>query len=134
MSKSRMTLVAVVTAFAVMLVGGVGTAAAQNATKPASQVVKMSGTAKNGKKFKGTYAIKRFTTRGGKVYAVGQLKGRLKGRNVKRSGVRVPATLVRHAQAGASQITLPPNPAAGACTVLDLNLEPITLNLLGLVV
>ena len=129
MSKSRMTLVAVVTAFATMLVGGVGTAAAQNATTKASQVVEMTGTAKNGKKFSGTYTIKRFTTSGGKVYAVGQLKGRLKGRNVKRSGVRIPASVVRQAGASASQL---PNPTQGACQILNLVLEPIELNLLGL--
>ena len=42
----------------------------------------MTGTAKNGKKFTGTYTIQRFASKGGKVYAVGTLKGRLKGRNV----------------------------------------------------
>ena len=40
----------------------------------------MTGTAKNGKKFNGTYTIKRFTHSGSKLYAVGTLKGRLKGR------------------------------------------------------
>ena len=89
----------------------------------------MTGTAKNGKKFKGTYAIDRFTSRGGKLYAVGTLKGKLKGRNVKRSNVRIPATLARHESAGASQL---PNPTPGACQVLDLVLNPIDLNLLGL--
>jgi hypothetical protein len=124
-----MTLIAAVTAFAVMLVGGAGTAAAQDATTKASKVVAMKGTAKNGKKFNGTFTIRRFTQSGGKVYAVGQLKGKLKGRNVKRNGVRIPAEVVRHEGATASQL---PNPTQGACQILDLVLQPIELNLLGL--
>src|SRR5215217_4952839 len=128
MSKSRMTLIAAVAAFAVMLVGGVGTAAAQEPVK-ASQIVDITGTAKNGKKFTGTYTIKRFTQSGGKVYAVGTLKGKLKNRKVKRSNVRIPASLQRHQGATASQL---PNPTPGACQILDLVLEPIDLNLLGL--
>ena len=124
MKKSRTLLLAAVTALAVMLVGGVGPAAAQ--TKPATQVVSMTGKAKNGKTFKGTYAIDRFIRRGGQTYAVGTLKGRLKGRRVTRENVRIPANLTRAAQA--SQIT----PTPGACQILNLNLPPIDLNLLGL--
>jgi hypothetical protein len=133
-----MTLIAAVAAFAVMLVGGAGTAAAQDATTKASKVVAMTGTAKNGKKFNGTFTIKRFTQSGGKVYAVGQLKGKLKGRNVKRNGVRVPATLASQAAAQSSQgqpnppIGDPIPPTANACTILRLDLGAINLNLLGL--
>src|SRR5215210_2338248 len=102
MSKSRMTLIAAVAAFAVMLVGGAGTAAAQS-VPDATQVVPMTGTAKNGKTFKGTYTIKRFTSRGDQVYAVGTLKGRLKNRRVTRRNVKVPATLTSQPTATASQ-------------------------------
>ena len=49
MKKSRTLLLAAVTALAVMLVGGAGPAAAQ--TKPATQVVSMTGKATNGKTF-----------------------------------------------------------------------------------
>jgi hypothetical protein len=129
MSKSRMTVLGAVAAFALLLVGGAGPAAAQTSGTPFTKVVKMTATAKNGKKFNGTYTIKRFTQSGGKLYAVGTLKGRLKGRRVTRSGVRIPAALERHQQAGASQL---PNPTPGACQVLDLVLQPIDLNLLGL--
>ena len=135
MTKSRMAVLGAVAAFALLLVGGAGPAAAQTEGTPLTQVVKMTGTAKNGKKFTGTYAIDRFTSRGGKVYAVGTLKGKLKGRNVKRSNVRIPATLARHETAGAAQIPgAPPNPLPNACQILDLELQPITLNLLGLLV
>jgi hypothetical protein len=131
MTKSRMAVLAAVAAFAVLLVGGAGpAAAAQTATKPLSQVVKMTATAKNGKKFTGTYTISRFASRGGKVFAVGTLNGRLKGHRVTRSNVRIPAKIARHQSAGASQ--LPPNPTPGACQILDLTLQPINLNLLGL--
>lgn len=129
MTKSRIAVLGAVAAFALLLVGGAGPAAAQTTGTPLTQVVEMTGTAKNGKKFTGTYTISRFTQSGGKVYAVGTLKGKLKGRSVKRSGVRIPATLARHQTAGASQL---PNPTAGACQILDLVLQPIELNLLGL--
>ena len=129
MTKSRMTILAAVAALTLLLVGGAGPAAAQSSGTPLTRVVKMTGTAKNGKKFTGTYTIQRFTSKGGKVFAVGTVKGKLKGRSVKRRNVRVPATLARHQTAGAAQ--LPPNPTAGACQVLDLELNPIDLNLLG---
>jgi len=126
MSKSRMVLAAAVAALAVMLIGGAGPAAAQTSTTPLTKTVKMTGTAKNGKKFKGTYTIKRFTHRGSKLYAVGTLKGRLKGRRVTKNNVRVPASLARPASAA----QIPPTP--NACQILNLTLQPIDLNLLGL--
>jgi hypothetical protein len=125
MQKSRMAVLGAVAAFALLLVGGAGPAAAQAQAAPLTKVVKMTGTAKGGKKFTGTYTISRFTQSGGKIYAVGTLKGKLKGRNVKRSGVRIPATLASGATA--SQL-----PTPGACPVLTLVLGPINLNLLGL--
>jgi hypothetical protein len=126
MSKSRMVLAAAVAALAVMLIGGAGPAAAQTSTTPLTQTVKMTGTAKNGKKFNGTYTIKRFTHRGSKLYAVGTLKGRLKGRRVAKNNVRIPASLARPASAA----QIPPTP--NACQILNLTLQPIDLNLLGL--
>jgi hypothetical protein len=127
MSKSRMLLLAAIAALSVMLIGGAGPAAAQ--TKPFTKTVKLTGTAKNGKKFNGTYTIQRFTHRGSKLYAVGTVKGRLKGRRVTKHNVRIPATLQRHDGAVTSQA---PNPTPGACQILDLVLQPIDLNLLGL--
>jgi len=125
MSKSRILLVAAFAALAVMLIGGAGSAAAQTSGTPLTKTVAMTGTAKNGKKFTGTYTIDRFTRSGGKQYAVGTIKGRLKGRRVKRDGVRIPVALSRAAQ-GAQ---IPPTP--NACQILNLTLQPIDLNLLG---
>src|SRR3954451_3012723 len=130
MSKSRMTLIAAVAAFAVMLVGGAGPAAAQTTSaKPLSQVMKITGTAKNGKKFSGTSTIQRFKSSGGKVYAVGTLKGRLKGRTVTRRNLKIPATVAQKAQSSQLPAT---TPTPGACRVLTLHLGAIDLNLLGL--
>jgi len=133
MNKSRMMVLGAVATFALLLVGGAGPAAAQTSGTPLTKVVKMTATAKNGKKYFGTYTISRFTQSGGDIDAVGTFKARRKGRTVKRSGVRVPVSLARHQTAGASQLpNLPPNPTPGACQVLDLELQPIFLNLLGL--
>jgi hypothetical protein len=126
MSKSRILLVAAFAALAVMLIGGAGSAAAQTGGTPLTQTVPLTGKAKNGKTFSGTYTIDRFTRSGGKQYAVGTVKGRLKGRRVKREDVRIPVALSRPAQ-GAQ---IPPTP--NACQILNLTLQPIDLNLLGL--
>jgi len=122
-----MAVLGAVAAFALLLVGGAGPAAAQTTSTPLTQVVKMTGTAKNGKQFNGTFTINRFTSKNGKTYAVGTLKGRLKNRSVTRRNVAVPATVARQG-AQASQITPTPN----ACTILSLTLGPIDLDLLGL--
>ena len=124
MSKSRMLLAAAVAALAVMLIGGAGPAAAQSSPTKLAKTVKLTGTAQNGKKFKGTYTIDRFVSRKGKVFAVGTLKGRLKHRHVTRHDVRIPVTGFA-GQGGAQS-------AQAACPVLTLTLGPLDLNLLGL--
>jgi hypothetical protein len=111
---------------ALFLVGGAGTAAAQG-TPQFAQKVPVTGQAKNGKKFTGTYTIKKFVQRDGKAWAVGTLKGTLKHRHVRRTGVKMPAQLSN--TASTSQL---PIPTPGACPVLNLTLGPIDLNLLGL--
>lgn len=83
----------------------------------------ITGVAKNGKKFTGTYGIYRFATKNGKVWSVGTLKGRLNGRHVTRANVMMPATLTGDSSAAQ---------AAASCPVLHLTLGPIDLNLLGL--
>ena len=87
-------------------------------TQDLAKRVPITGTAKNGKKFKGTFTINRFAKRGGALYAVGTLKGRLKHRHVTRRGVRIPAELTGGAQAA----QIPPTP--GACQILNLTLLP----------
>jgi hypothetical protein len=73
-----------------------------------------------GAAFDGTFALRRFTARAGKLYAVGRLRGRLDGHRVART-VRMPTRRL---------LQIPPTP--GACQVLNLTLGPLDLNLLGL--
>ena len=113
--------------FALAIVAGVlslgitGTASAQD-TPPLTKRVAVTGT----KGFKGTYTIKRFVQKGDSVVAVGSLSGTMKGKKVRRSNVRRTVSLA--AVATGSQIP----PTRGACQVLNLTINPIDLNLLGL--
>ena len=122
---SRFTLAAVAAAISCALMLEVtSTAGAQTATRDLTKRVPVTGTAKGGKKFKGTYTIDRFVSRKGKVFAVGTLKGRLKHRHVTRHNVRIPVSnFAQQSGAATSQI---------ACNVLTLTLGPLDLNLLGL--
>jgi hypothetical protein len=95
---------------------------------PALKTVPVRGVAKNGKQFKGSYAIQRYVARGHKAYAVGALKGTLKGRHVTRYNVMMPATLAGPPVVGSAKART----SLAACTVLQLQLGPIDLNLLGL--
>lgn len=124
---SRISLAALAaTLSCALLLGAAGTAGAatKQTTQDLTKRIAVTGTAKNGKKFKGTYTIDRFVSRNGKVFAVGTLKGRLKHRNVTRHDVRIPVTGFA-GQGGAMS-------AQAACPVLTLTLGPLDLNLLGL--
>jgi hypothetical protein len=101
-----------------------------SAQEPAgmTQVVPVTGKAKGGKAFKGTYAIERFRTSRGRLVSTGTLRGRLAGRRVVERGVTMPAAVSSDAQSA----QLPPIP--NACEILNLVLGPIHLDLLGLVV
>jgi hypothetical protein len=122
---SRFTLAAVAAAIScALLLGVTATAGAQTATRDLTKRVPITGTAKNGKKFKGTYTIDRFVSRKGKVFAVGTLKGKLNNRHVTRRDVRIPVSnFAQGSGAGTAQV---------ACNVLTLTLGPLDLNLLGL--
>jgi hypothetical protein len=123
MSKLRMAAVAATLTCGLMLAGGTGVASAQDAPHLAKKV-KVTGT----KGFKGTYTIDHFVKKGNQVYAVGKLVGKTRGaKKVTKRGVRMPATL---GAAGAQAAQILPTP--GACTILNLQLGPIDLNLLGL--
>jgi hypothetical protein len=129
----------------VMLLGGAGVANAQDVPR-LSQQVPMSGTVTKGgkafknKQFTGTYTIERFVSRGGKLYSVGTLTGKVRNKKVKKENVRVPATLANNGAASGARaaqvppLPLPPLPAGNACSILSLDLGPINLNVLGLVV
>jgi len=129
MKTLRLAAAAVMTACALMLLGGAGTAAAQEPLAFGKKVP-VTGEAKNGRQFEGTYTIKRFIQRNGQAWAVGTLRGELGNRGVVRRGVRMP---VSTAEAGAAKAQPPlPIPTPGACRILTLTLGPIDLNLLGL--
>jgi hypothetical protein len=125
MSRIRLAAVAATLGCGLMLSGGAGIASAQGAA-PLAKTVAAGGTAKGGKKFTGTYTIDRFVAKGGKLYSVGTLKGKLAGKKVTKQDVRMPAAVTPASQAA----QLPPIP--NACQILNLVLGPINLNLLGL--
>jgi hypothetical protein len=138
MSRIHRAAVAATIACGLMLVGGTGIASAQEGPARLSQVVPLSGTAKNGKAFKGTYTVERFIQKGGAIYSVGTAKGKLGSKKVTKEDVRLPVKLANASgTAKASQVPplpLPPLPPGNACAILSLDLGPINLNLLGLVV
>jgi hypothetical protein len=131
MHKIRTALIAVLgclalTAMSAPVAGaadGIATAPKVSSIPPMYTVQDVTGVAKNGKRFKGTYAIDRFVAMGDKVVAVGTLQGRLKGRKVTRRNVAMPAQLTGDSAGRAAQVT---------CPVLHLVLGPVNLNLLGL--
>jgi len=133
MTKFRMTAGAVTTACALMLVGGAGTAAAQEPLALGKKVP-VTGESTNGRQFVGTYTIKRFIRREGRAWAVGKLRGEFKNRRVVRRGVRMPVSMAAAGQTPGRTSAQPPLPVPtpGACTILNLTLGPINLNLLGL--
>jgi|GEM_PF-1455584 len=94
-------------------------------TLPALYTTHITGVGKGGKRFSGTYAIQRFVVRNHAVYAVGTLKGTLKGRHVTRYEVMLPAKLTGTSSGMARD-------AQASCSILHLVLGPINLNLLGL--
>jgi hypothetical protein len=129
MSRSRLA-VAAATLCCALIMGAAGTASAATATTPLAKKIAVTGAAKNGKKLKqGTFTIDRFAKKGGKLVAIGTLKGRVGGRSFTRT-VRMPAS--RPTMGNAQSAQLPPIP--NACQILNLTLGPINLNLLGLVV
>ena len=137
MNRIRTAALAAMLVCAVSL-GAASTASAQGepAATPLTKTVKLTGT----KGFKGTYTIDRFTTRNGKMVAVGNLRGTMrkngKTKRVAKNAVIMPASVAGAGPASlptpAKASQLPPIPTA--CEILNLVLGPITLDLLGLVV
>jgi hypothetical protein len=124
LSRTRLAAVAATLTCAFMLVGGTGIASAQTSTQSFGKVVKVTGTAKNGKKLKARYTINHFIAKGSKTYAVGTLKGTIGRTHFTKRNVKMPVgTAAGSAQA--AQVT-------PSCQILDLVINPITLNLLGL--
>ena len=129
MTRFRLVAAAAMAACALLLVGGAGTAAAQTEADSLTEPIAVTGTAKNGKKFTGTYKVKRFVADGGKVFAVGTLKGTFRGADVRRTGVRIPVNTPVFGEGELAQIS-----QGTLCQVLELTLGPLDLSLLGLIV
>jgi hypothetical protein len=123
MSRTHLAALAA-TLTCALLLGGAGTAAAQDPATDLTKRLAVTGEARNGKKFTGTYTINRFVARGERVFAVGTLKGKLKNRRVRRAGVRMPAS--------GFGVAAPAQSAQLVCRILTLTLGPLDLNLLGL--
>ena len=87
---AQLRLVAVAVAVSCGLLAATAGSASAQETQDLRKVVQISGTAKNGTQFEGTYKINKFVARGDQVFAVGKLKGTLKNRQVSRTGVRIP--------------------------------------------
>jgi hypothetical protein len=117
MTKRLLAALAAMSALAL-----IGSPAASAQSQPAQFTKKVA--VEGSKGFEGTYTISRFIRRGDNHYAVGTLRGTLRGERVVKRGVRMPVTR----RAAASQIP----PTTGACQVLNLTLGPLDLNLLGL--
>jgi hypothetical protein len=124
MSRTHLAALAA-TLTCALLLGGASTAAAQAPTTDLTKRLSVTGEARNGKKFRGTYTINRFIARGERVFAVGTLKGKLKNRRVRRAGVRMPVSGFGVAAPAAQSSQL-------VCRILTLTLGPLDLNLLGL--
>lgn len=105
-------------------------ASAKTTTTPTTvtslKSIPMSGTANNGKAFKGHFNVSQFVARGGKAYAVGTLTGKLGNRTIKQSNVAIPVSM------GSGSSTGMTAHAAATCQILNLVLGPLHLNLLGL--
>jgi hypothetical protein len=123
MKITRLAALAAMSCCALMLLVA-GPAAAQSAPPKFTQKVNVTGT----KGFKGTYTIERFVRSGNRAVAVGTMKGRLRGRSVRKENVRIPVSLVNTQTGQTKQVP----PTSGACQILNLVLNPIDLNLLGL--
>ncbi len=89
--------------------------------------VPVTGTAHNGKAFRGHFTVTQFVTRNGTTYATGTLSGKLGSRTIKPRQVTVRAGLPGATTTGAMRAK-----ASAVCPVLHLNLGPLNLNLLGL--
>ena len=94
MNRFRMAALAALTVCAVSLgVAGTASAAQQPAKTPLTKTVALTGT----KGFKGTYKIDRFASKGGKLVAIGTLKGTMrkagKTRRVSKKNVAMPASV-----------------------------------------
>ena len=139
MSRIRMAICAAIATCGLLLVAGSGIANAQTGPERLTKVVPLTGKTTNGKRFTGKYTIERFITKRNRLYSVGTVTGKVRNKRVRRTNVRMPATLANASAAAAKAnqpppLPLPPLPPGNACAILALDLGPINLPVLGLVV
>jgi hypothetical protein len=126
--KLRITTMAMVAMMAMAFVFGTGaTAAAAQQNQPGGGLVipnvsgsLLLGTQQVGELTHGAVTVTRLQERGGQLLATGTLTGTAQGQPVIQQFTDVPVTLV--------------DPNGGACDILNLDLGPLNLDLLGLVV
>jgi hypothetical protein len=95
--------------------------------------VPVHGAAADGTQLNGTFTLQRFRQQHGTLFAVGRLQGQLGNRVVSRH-VSLPVTgATNDAPAqGPHGLVAPQQATPPTCSILNLNLAPIDLNLLGL--
>jgi hypothetical protein len=98
-------------------------APATQAARSAGAAVPVTGTTADGRSFAGTLTVQRFTAAGGALQAVGQLAGTVTDPTTGATTTLAPTA-----------VTAPAAVAGASCTILDLVLGPLHLDLLGLVV
>lgn len=141
MTKLRPTLALCAIVMAAMFaLAPLGIANAAQVENPFKNL-KVTGTAANGATFKGNFDIKEFKDVDGALHAVGTLKGQLTDGKSKNkvekevswpvSAAAVDGTSLFGAAAAAPSMGLM-QIGSGACTILDLTLGPLDLDLLGL--
>jgi hypothetical protein len=97
-----------------------------------AKTLPLAGKSATGQKLKNaTFQVQSFSKKNGKIFANGVARGIFRGKSFKRS-VSVPVKNPNVVAGGAKTAQLPDIP--NSCQILNLQLAPITLNLLGLVV
>jgi hypothetical protein len=128
----RIRLIAPATA--ILVAGVIGTTAlpavaapapapAATAAAAAPVTVPLTGTASDGSQFVGTFSPTNFSNRGGQLNVTGLVSGTL----TSTADVATPVSQRVTSAVDLAQVT-------GSCTILDLTLGPLHLDLLGLVV
>ena len=126
MSVRKLGVVIAALCAAMLIVPVAASAQTTPTTVSSLKSIPVTGTANNGKAFKGHFNVSQFVARGGKAYALGTLTGKIGNRTVKRSNVAIPVSMGSGSSTGLTAH------AAATCQILNLVLGPLHLNLLGL--
>lgn len=119
-------LAAALLAFALLaglVASPVGDAQAQAPGSASGIDLPITGTGDNGESFEGVFTLTRFVNQNGELFAEGTLTGTLT--NAEGAVIGTVTDL---------PVTLPASNAGSTCDILDLNLGPLDLDLLGLIV